>query len=464
MRLVAVVALAILAAPAGADFGPMPPDVPLERIEENVKAFLETHPDDANAHYVLGRVYAIAYATDAEAITGIRLGTKARLPVLDRYNNAQSTFLPEPADAVRAEARRLLGAKDEPNLDADGEKRVHDLVAALDADDFEAREEAAKGLRELGAAAAPALRKALAEGGLSSEQETRIRAAIDAIERAALPARCLARAIEEYRAATEKAPSMAIARLGLGWALDQAGRTDEAIAEWRKAYQTAAQSEVPRKTWTRYRGSWHASVGLEAGERLLAAIPADDPDRAAIEQGVAKLRESTGKASQYVTPILVPLGGEATLGALLDPARLARFDLVGDGRVRRWPWVREGTGVLVWDPRRAGRVADAKQLFGGLTWYIPFEDGYQPLRWLDDDRDGVLRRAELAGLAVWRDRGQDGVAAPGEVVPVEEAGIRAIGIRGEIGPEGPWCPRGVEFAGGAVAPTWDWMPQSVPEE
>lgn len=464
MRLAAVVVLALLAGLARADFGPMPPDVPLERIEENVRAFLAAHPDDANAHYVLGRVYAIAYATGAQAIPGVRLGTKNRLPALDRYNYAHDTFLPDPQEAVRAEARRLLDAKDEPKLDAEGEKQIRELVAALDADDFEAREEAAKGLREMGAAAAPTLRRALAEGGLSSEQESRIRAAIDVIEQEAEPARWLGKAIEEYRTAAQKTPSMAIAHLGLGWALDQAGRTDEAVAAWRKAYEVAARGELSRKTWTRYRGSWHQSIGLEAGERLLAAIPADDPERAAIEKTVATLREQTGKASQFVTPIVVPLHGEATLAALLDPTRLAWFDLVGEGRLRRWPWVREGTGILVWDPRRTGRVADAKQLFGSLTWYVPFEDGYQPLSWLDDDRDGALRGAELAGLAVWRDRGQDGVAGPGEVVPVGEAGIRAIGVRGQIGPEGPWCPTGVEFDGGSVAPTWDWMPESIPVE
>ncbi len=264
-------------------------------------------------------------------------------------------------------------------------------------------------------------------------------------------------------AAPKTNADLAADSLAKGIQADTAGRTDEAIAAWRKAYETASRGEFTRKTWTRYRGSWHQSIGLEAGERLLAAIPADDPERAAIEQGVARLREQTGKASTFVTPIVVPLHGEETLAALLDPTRLARFDLVGDGRLRRWPWVREGTGILVWDPRRTGRVADAKQLFGSLTWYVPFEDGYQPLSWLDDDRDGVLRGPELAGLAVWRDRGQDGVACPGEVVPVREAGIRAIGVRGEIGPEGPWCPTGVEFDGGSVAPTWDWIPESVPE-
>ena len=45
---------------------------------------------------------------------------------------------------------------------------------------------------------------------------------------------------------------------------------------------------------------------------------------------------------------------------------------------------------------------------------------------LDDDRDGELRGAELAGISVWFDRDTDGVSDRGEVEPVEELGIVAL--------------------------------------
>ena len=51
------------------------------------------------------------------------------------------------------------------------------------------------------------------------------------------------------------------------------------------------------------------------------------------------------------------------------------------------------------------------QLFGSVTWWLFWEDGYAPLAALDDNHDGRLEGAELKGIAIWFDRNGNGVHA-----------------------------------------------------
>jgi hypothetical protein len=56
-------------------------------------------------------------------------------------------------------------------------------------------------------------------------------------------------------------------------------------------------------------------------------------------------------------------------------------------------------------------------------------NGYQPLAALDDDGDGWPSDRELSGIAVWRDKNQNGIADPGEVLPATALGIQRIAAR-----------------------------------
>ena len=97
-------------------------------------------------------------------------------------------------------------------------------------------------------------------------------------------------------------------------------------------------------------------------------------------------------------------------------------------------------------------------MFGSVTFWIFWQDGYEALSSLDDDGDGVLRGAELRGLALWQDRNGDGVSAPGEVCPVEAFGITAISCSTESNSGGMvWNPHGMTFDDGTSRPTYDWI-------
>ena len=50
-------------------------------------------------------------------------------------------------------------------------------------------------------------------------------------------------------------------------------------------------------------------------------------------------------------------------------------------------------------------------MFGSVTWWLFFSDGYRALDTLDDNRDGRLTGSELSGIAVWFDRNTEEVRA-----------------------------------------------------
>ena len=111
------------------------------------------------------------------------------------------------------------------------------------------------------------------------------------------------------------------------------------------------------------------------------------------------------------------------------------------------------------DPLGEGRITSGLQLFGNVTFWAFWQNGYHALRALDDDGDGELLGAELRGLSLWHDRDLDGVSDRGEVRPVTAWGITGLSTRYEFDSthplEIPWSRAGVRFADGTVRPTWD---------
>jgi hypothetical protein len=146
------------------------------------------------------------------------------------------------------------------------------------------------------------------------------------------------------------------------------------------------------------------------------------------------------------------------LADLLDSHRQVTFDLDGTGRGQAWPWVKPGTAILVWDPKGTGRIESGRQLFGSVTWWIFWRDGYSALDALDDNRDGWLSGEELKGLAVWVDRNGNGVSDAGEVMSVESMGVDGISARWTA-TEGssPINRMGIRLKDGRVVGSWDWV-------
>jgi len=146
------------------------------------------------------------------------------------------------------------------------------------------------------------------------------------------------------------------------------------------------------------------------------------------------------------------------LDQLVDANAAVTFDLDGSGLPRPWGWITTNAAWLVYDPQGRGEISSALQMFGQVTFWIFWRDGYHALASLDDNQDGRLAGSELRGIALWQDGNGNGVSEPGEVRPVAEWGITAVFCSGQQeAVHGSWCAEGVRFGEGRVRPTYDWI-------
>ena len=116
----------------------------------------------------------------------------------------------------------------------------------------------------------------------------------------------------------------------------------------------------------------------------------------------------------------------------------------------------------MYDSDGKGEIRSGLQMFGSVTFWLFWENGYAALASLDDNQDGELSGGELRGLALWHDANGNGVCEPGEVTSVTAHGITRLSCNSEprAGCAG-WSPNGVTFRDGNSRPTFDWM---VPSE
>lgn len=185
----------------------------------------------------------------------------------------------------------------------------------------------------------------------------------------------------------------------------------------------------------------------------------DDP-RKALAQQMLDLTE--GLPPQAITPIIFSLNTPVPLESLLAPETIVSFDLDGTGRDQSWPWVSPETSILVWDPEETGEITSGRQLFGSVTWWLFFDDGYRAMNALDDNRDGELSGDELVGLAIWTDANSNGVSDEGEVVPIAETGIESIAcVQTDTSMGMPANLSGLRMSDGRVLPTYDWVAEEV---
>ena len=267
--------------------------------------------------------------------------------------------------------------------------------------------------------------------------------------------------------------------LGHAWCLDQAGRRDAALAAYRRtlkiAWKKEVEGEFDLKQWVQdritdvqarrnpLRGSTRRgyigpgpSYSQEAIGYLLKLLdPARDKreiDR--LQEDLVTL-QGMGRA---VTPLLIPVGRSTALAELTRPDAAVPFDLDGSGLPKRWGWITPQAAWLVFDADGSGQISSGLQLFGNVTFWVFWRDGYDALSSLDADGNGLLEGAELSGLALWRDINSNGISDPDEVQPLTCWGINAISCTSRPHPTGiPWNPRGVRDTEGRWRPTFDWV-------
>jgi hypothetical protein len=263
----------------------------------------------------------------------------------------------------------------------------------------------------------------------------------------------LEKAINLYEEVVKEKPDHLIAQLGRAWCIAQRGNKEESIKEYRKVAALAWEKEKDMK---RAPLGWYA-ITAETGKYLIPLL-----DKEKDKEEIDTLNKRTAQLQRIprpITPIALPLHDGMTATEMLDLSARVRFDADGSGLEREWTWIGKDAGWLVFDPQKSGKITSALQMFGGVSFWCFWENGYQALAALDDDGDGWLRGKELDGLAIWRDLNGNGISDPGEVKPLAEWGIVALRCRADAVSPSPHCAAqsrsGVVFKDGRTRPTFD---------
>jgi tetratricopeptide (TPR) repeat protein len=262
----------------------------------------------------------------------------------------------------------------------------------------------------------------------------------------------LARAIEQYEEVLKLAPENLAAGLGYAWCVEQSGQKRKAIEEYRKVIKAAWEKDKDLK------GAFDRQpVTAEAAGCLIPLLD-NDKDKEEIKTLQERIKRM-GMLPRAISPIVIPLHDGLAARELEDRSANVAFDADGTGLQKRWTWITRNAGWLVNDPHHTGKITSGLQMFGNVTFWMFWENGYQALAALDDDRDGMLAGKELEGLAIWQDLNGNGISERGEVKPLAEWGIVAISCGYVTDVKHPdriaYSPQGVFFRDGSNRSTYD---------
>ena len=385
---------------------PVPPqEIPVARLVSNLTERVAKNPADIQAVFTLGRVHYFAFAGASDTVN-----------VLSRPD----TTYPVPYDffAERGKGESAYGKPSAPLREADRLAHLKNAITYL------SRAVALDDPREPDGRYALCLACAYEDGALFATKA----------------------GVIETTAADERAWIEAAIRY-YGLAFDRAVANDS--------------QSTRRPTF-----GLETLVSYEAGrsyQRLLERRGNADADEQSRLTRITQFLATMEKlAFGAITPLVFALNRPAELVDLLAPQRIVWFDLNGSHLPQRYRWVRPDTGILVWDPAHTSRITSGRQLFGSVTWWMFWDDAYQALEVLDEDRSGWIEGRELADLAVWFDRDQDGRSDHGEVVRIESTPIAAIAAHASGTAGGAAMnAKGLRLNDGHLLPTYDWVTTPV---
>jgi hypothetical protein len=427
-----------------------PSDAPIDRVIENIQARLRESPDDVEAVYTLARSHYLAFISKSSTV-----------PIYDRAGRGD-----QPGARYETPPRWMTEGTDflRQARNARGEELAAAELGAASVD--QARERDGQRFYEL---AQTKTRELEAQNwqpeGLPNDK---------LVEHAKA-------ALDNFNTAIRLKPDDAMYRLGLASLYQQyaefregkmlanepaelaAITKDQALAEFVRAFDMKITEEGALQAQPI--AGIQSLVSYEAGQRLVELLNAKGDNRTPEEtEQLRRYREAVARLEaipiRAMTPIVFSFEPSERLAELVDDSAAVAFDLDGNDVIEKWTWVKPETGILVWDPKREGKITSGRQMFGNVTWWLFFRDGYEALDTLDDNRDGKLAGGELVGLSVWFDRNTNGVSEPGEVVQVASLPIAAIATKsdGRDG-ESPMSSRGLVLEDGRVLPTYDWIAQ-----
>lgn len=138
---------------------------------------------------------------------------------------------------------------------------------------------------------------------------------------------------------------------------------------------------------------------------------------------------NVGPAEQRTSPLVIDLDGDGVETSGMTRNRY--FDHDANGMSERTAWAGPDDGFLVRDINGDGRINSGREMFGNNTELesgVLASNGFEALRDLDDNQDGVVNSSDsrFSELRIWRDANQNGTADAGELLTLEQAGIAGV--------------------------------------
>jgi tetratricopeptide (TPR) repeat protein len=268
----------------------------------------------------------------------------------------------------------------------------------------------------------------------------------------------LEKALQHYESALKLAPESLLGNLGYGWMLQQVGDRRRAIEHYRRVIAKAWPSEKEKGV----SGPGARFFTNEAAGYLIQLL---DRERDAKEiQELQAMQLHFAGLPRAITPIAIPLTDDVPASGVHDRAARVRFDADGSGLRREWSWIGRQAGWLVYDTEGRGDISSALQLFGNVSFWLFWQNGYHALSALDDDGNGSIEGREMRSLGVWQDANGNGISEAGEVLPLSSHRIVSLSCSYEEGDGielAALSPDGLRMPDGRTRATYDIILRSA---
>lgn len=453
--LFAVLFLAVLSGKTWALFMDLSDPVPVDRLIETISNYIEEHPDDAHGYYLLGRVHSLAFAKKTELkmvfYNDKERTEKRELPGFtpwSRIQDARSQL--ETLDDEQIEHLRLSVS----NYFTAVTKNPNSIIYALGLGWM-----LEQGMNYAEIIGPPPYRLPykdmmsddlsfphLVEDIVKENREVDVERLFKYYKHGQMNA-----FYDAWVNGKQSDQKKLIPYLRDLW-------KEECLWAYRKSFANGIYQKVKSKFVGEHNQDFEAGMGIIRVLGDQASEPEYHWEVEAIQEAI-KVAKSSGS---WITPIIFSLQDTESIDDLLAPNTHVRFNMDGMSDDSRWSWVKADTAMLVWDPEQRGSIKSGKHLFGSVTWWLFWENGYQAMAMLDDDRNGYLEENELNGLAVWQDRNQNGVSDEGEVTPIENTEITRFAVHPEINTgKTIYHTNGIQLKNGAWLPSYDWFPDRI---
>lgn len=405
---------------------------PLDRLEKTTTLYLEQHPNDARAWYVLGRIHYLSFFNTSLKIPYLgKITEPPKIPPF--WRDTQSI---KDAEYQSEAVRQVL-----LNHGHDALSQVPDADARLFWIDVDLQIRSLKKHHWKAPAPTP---EQLVQSLVSAEIAFLKAARLDSEK--GLYTLGLASLLEQ----AESRKDLVLLNHGVDLSLR---RIMELYFQSFEASRDSIESILKKPI-----SGIKSLVPFEAGNgflRMCKMLGEVENDRVKlVSQTIKKLERLP--PSREVTPIIFGRRPGMLVDELIDTSNNVDFDLDGNGTVEAWSWVRPHTAILTWDPLGSGKITNGTQLFGSYTFQIPFDNGYAALASLDNDQNQMLTLEEMNGIRVWIERIPNGKVDEHEMHDLRDLGVDSISTVFQLDEKGvPFSSHGLRFNDGTFLPTWD---------